>query len=123
MNIAMSNLTREEIRRYSVNELHGFLLEKLEGKVDSVDSIALKFKENKITGSIFLDLTFDDLREILPLIGERKVVKSIVDSFATSVVGSVRYLGVSDHVLLIPDFKAWRNCVTVSRKFILDLQI
>ena len=78
--------TAEIIRNYTVNELCDFISVKLEGQVDSSDSIAAKFKENKITGRIFLDLTLDDLREILPLIGERKAVKAIIDSFITSVV-------------------------------------
>lgn len=82
--------TSEEIRKYSVNELGNFISMKLEGQVDSPDSIALKFKENKITGQVFLDLSLDDLREILPLIGERKAVKSLVDSYTTSVVCECR---------------------------------
>lgn len=76
----------EELKTYSVNELSNFISMKLEGQVDSPDLIALKFNENKITGQVFLNLTQDDLREILPLIGERKIVKSLIDSFATSLV-------------------------------------
>lgn len=76
----------EELKTYSVNELSNFISMKLDGQVDSPDLIALKFNENKITGQVFLNLTQDDLREILPLIGERKIVKSLIDSFATSLV-------------------------------------
>lgn len=83
--------TSEEIKKYSVDELASFISMKMEGQVDSPDTIALKFKENKITGRIFLDLTLDDLREILPLIGERKAVKSLVDSYITSVVCEISY--------------------------------
>ena len=77
-----------------MDDLHDFLLKKLTGEVDSANSIALKFKENKITGSVFLDLTLDDLREILPLVGEIKIIKSVVDSFAITVVSIMKGKGI-----------------------------
>ena len=78
--------TLQEVQGFSVSELGNFVTSKLEGKVDSPDSIAAVLKENKITGTTFLDLTAEELREMMPTIGDRKELKEIIDSFASTVV-------------------------------------
>lgn len=78
--------TVAEVKGFSVGELVDFITLKLEGKVDSPESIAAVLKENKVTGKTFLDLTTDELREMIPCIGDRKTVKEIIDSFASTVV-------------------------------------
>ena len=85
-------VTRAEMQKYTVNELGDFLSSKLDGKVDSPEYISLKFEENKISGATFLELSADDLLELVPLIGDRKAVKSILDSFTTSVVSKLSSL-------------------------------
>ena len=78
--------TMTEVQDFSISELSNFISLKLQGKVDSPESIAAVLRENKITGKIFLDLTADELREMIPTIGDRKMVKEMIDSFTTTVV-------------------------------------
>ena len=78
--------TATELQGYSISELGSFIVLRLEGKVDSPESIVAVLQENKITGKAFLGLTSDELREMIPAIGDRKVVKEIVDSFVSTVV-------------------------------------
>ena len=83
--------TAQQVRGFSICELASFVTLKLEGQVDSPESIAAVLKENKITGKTFLDLTTDELREMIPTIGDRKVVKGIIDSFSSTVVCNICY--------------------------------
>ena len=78
--------TMTEVQDFSISELSSFISLKLQAKVDSPESIAAVLRENKITGKIFLDLTADELREMIPTIGDRKMVKEMIDSFTTTVV-------------------------------------
>ena len=82
--------TLQEVQGFSVSELGNFVTSKLERKVDSPESIAAVLKENKITGKKSLDLTMDALREMIPTIGDRKVLKEIIESFARTVVCVMR---------------------------------
>jgi len=59
-----------EVQDYSICELGNFITLKLEGRVDSPESIAAVLKENKITGKTFIDLTTDELHEMIPTIGD-----------------------------------------------------
>ena len=43
-----------------------------------------KIKSNKINGKIFLELSENDLKEIISLLGERKAIKAVIDSFKPS---------------------------------------
>ena len=74
----------------SVNELSAFLENELQGEVDFPDRTASIFQENKITGLMFLTLTAEELQELIPIIGERKVVKSLIDSLKEPTVTTVR---------------------------------
>lgn len=71
--------SRTEIAKFSVEELYVFLLDELENDVSS-ESLAI-IKSNRINGRIFLELNESDLKEIIPLLGERKAIKNIIDSF------------------------------------------
>lgn len=73
--------SRSEIAKFSVEELYVFLLDELENDVSS-ESLAI-IKSNRINGRIFLELNESDLKEIIPLLGERKAIKNIIDSFKT----------------------------------------
>lgn len=78
-----------DVSKYSVDELSSFLTSRLEGKVDAPDSIALKFQENKISGLVFLTLTNEELQELIPVIGDRKQVKCVIDSLTEQGCGVV----------------------------------
>lgn len=71
--------SRTEIAKFSGEELYVFLLDELENDVSS-ESLAI-IKSNRINGRIFLELNESDLKEIIPLLGERKAIKNIIDSF------------------------------------------
>ena len=80
----------DDVSTYSVNELSVFLENELQGEVDFPDRTASIFQENKITGLMFLTLTAEELQELIPIIGERKVVKSLIDSLKEPTVTTVR---------------------------------
>ena len=61
----------DDVSTYSVNELSIFLENELQGEVDFPDQTASIFQENKTTGLMFLTLTAEELRELIPIIGER----------------------------------------------------
>ena len=72
-------MSRSEVSQFGVEELFSFLLSELETDV-STESLSV-LKRNRVNGKIFLDLEESDLKEIIPLLGERKAIKSIIDSF------------------------------------------
>lgn len=77
-NTKMTSL--DDVSKFSVSELSAFLDNELQGKVDYPDRVASIFEDNKITGLMFLTLTPEELQELVPLIGERKTVKIVIDS-------------------------------------------
>lgn len=83
-------VSSEDVSKYSVNEFSIFLENELQGKVDFPDQTASIFDENKITGLMFLNLTSEELRELVPLIGERKMVKGVIDSLKEPTIPTVR---------------------------------
>lgn len=70
---------KENIQQFNKEELHLYLVDKLGEEIggDTLDT----FEEQKITGKAFLELDDNDLRELVPLIGERKAVKRLIASF------------------------------------------
>lgn len=81
--------TAQEVGKFTTAELSCFIISKLTGKVDTPDTIATVMRENKISGKAFLELNADELREMIPVIGERKAVKELLDSFSTKVVSLI----------------------------------
>ena len=75
----MASSLLSEVTTFSVEELYIFLLRELEDDVssESLDTM----KTNRISGKIFLNLKESDLKEIIPLLGERKAIKNVIDSF------------------------------------------
>ena len=73
-----------QLKRNSVilvhKELHDFLVTKFEFEVsmESLDSI----KNNKIGGMTFLELTSDEIKELIPFLGERKTIQRMINSYA-----------------------------------------
>ena len=82
--------TRKDILMFSVPELCEWLYEELKDDVreDCIQMQALR--SNRVNGRTFLDLTEDDLKELCPLLGERKAVYRIVERLRPEVC-SVRF--------------------------------
>lgn len=68
-----------------MSEMADFLKKNLSATADS-DSITSTFLNNHISGAVFLELTEDELREVIPCLGDRKEVKRLQDRFSGSVV-------------------------------------
>ena len=87
-------ISLDGVSKFSVSELSTYLDNELQGKVDNPDHIASIFEENKITGLMFLTLTPEELQELVPIIGERKTVKNVIDSLKepTTSVTTVRII-------------------------------
>ena len=48
--------------------------------------VAAAFLENHISGALFLELKDDELRDLVPCLGDRKEVKKIQDRYTESAV-------------------------------------
>jgi len=85
-------ISLDDVSKFSVSELSTYLDNELQGKVDNADHVASIFEENKITGLMFLTLTPEELQELVPIIGERKTVKNVINSLKepTTSVTTVR---------------------------------
>lgn len=73
--------TYAELERFTIQEVIEFLSHKLamDGVVseESLESL----RQNRVAGKAFLALEEEELRELFPLIGERKAIRSIIDSY------------------------------------------
>ena len=71
--------TKAELSNFSREELHEFLVTKygFEVSMESLDSI----KNNKIGGMTFLELTSDEIKELITLLGERKTIQRMINSY------------------------------------------
>lgn len=72
-------LTRAGVERLSADELRAYLTDRLQLEV-SVDSLAA-LEENRVSGRTFLELREEDLKELFPLIGERRAVERLIGSY------------------------------------------
>ena len=71
--------TRATVEGLGVCELKEFLTDLL---LDEIELETLEALErNRVSGKTFLELDDDDLREMFPLIGERKTIKRTIESF------------------------------------------
>ena len=73
---------RDIIKDLNVDDFGEFLLEK-----GVHEELASLFVSNRISGSIFLRLSKDDLKELIPTIGDRILVKGLLNQ-----VSQVRYI-------------------------------
>ena len=85
--------TRVEILAFSCDELYTWLLTDLKDEVG--DESIEEFRFQRINGKAFLELT-DDLRDLVPLVGERKAIQLRINSFKPKVL----ILGVTLFLLL-----------------------
>lgn len=76
--------TRLEILAFSCDQLYTSLLTDLKGELGN-ESIE-EFRFQRINGKAFLELTDDDLRDLVPLVGERKAIQRRINSFKPKVL-------------------------------------
>lgn len=81
--------TRKEIETMSINELASFIGENLQDKVPNTTLVSEAFRENNISGKLFLELSTEDLKDLIPLIGDRKEVKRLIDTYSLPVLVSL----------------------------------
>ena len=75
--------TRENVLALNTEQL----CEILEEKVVSITPDTLStFRQEKITGADFLDLTDGDLKELVKTLGERKQIQRVITSYKPSKV-------------------------------------
>ena len=79
--------TKAALEGFAIEELCDFLSSS--GKL-SEDTIE-KFRYNRINGSTFFELNEADLKELLPIVGDRKVVQRIIASYQPSLTVSEFY--------------------------------
>ena len=68
---------RSEVEKLTVLELYDWVLGKLEDEVDE-DTVKV-LEKNKVNGKSFVDLSESDLKEMFPLLGERKAITRLID--------------------------------------------
>ena len=73
---------RDRVRQMDKQELGMYLMEQLGDEV--ADQTLKKIEEEKINGKAFLTLNDQDLHELNPSMGERKLVKLHLDSLKSS---------------------------------------
>ena len=81
--------TWANIERYTVDELCDYVSNKWEMSFQDVQEILDELRSNNITGRSFLELTDDELKEMIKPIGDRKALKGILTSY-TSQITTVR---------------------------------
>lgn len=79
---------RADVLRMSVDGVFEYLTRTLHEDMVARESIE-GFRHTKINGKSFLELTNDDLRELLPVLGERKAVNRLIESLRPQEPGNV----------------------------------
>ena len=77
--------SRAEVELLSMTEMADLLKENLPSTADS-EIVAAEFLNNHISGAVFLELKDDELRDLVPCLGDRKEVKRIQDRYNEGVV-------------------------------------
>lgn len=72
-------VSRVELSGFTSDQLYDFLQKKVNGEVSSESLESLR--KNRINGKVFLDLSAEDLKEVISLLGERKLILSIIQSY------------------------------------------
>ena len=72
----------------SVDGVFEYLTRMLDEDVVARESIKA-FRHSKINGESFLELMNDELRELLPVLGERKAVNRLIESLHPQEPGNV----------------------------------
>ena len=72
--------TMAAIKDFGVEELCEFL-----SSYDLSEEAVNNFRTNRISGSMFFELDAADLKELLPLLGDRKLIQGILSSYQPTV--------------------------------------
>lgn len=86
--------TRAALEDFGIEELCDFLSSS--GKL-SEDTIE-KFRYNRISGSTFFELNEADLKELPPILGDRKAVQRMIASYQSSLTVSFKFSAISCNV-------------------------
>ena len=76
----MKNVFEERNLWLTVDGVCNFLDQQLDNDIVARKAIE-EFKENRINGGVFVELTDEELTELVPKIGERKAIRRIIDWF------------------------------------------
>ena len=77
--------TKAAIEDFGVEDFCDFLSSSGELSEEAVNM----FRSNRISGAVFFDLTDTDLKELLPILGDRKVVQRMIKSYQPSQTVSI----------------------------------
>jgi hypothetical protein len=80
--------SRAEVELLSMTEM-AMSKENLPTTADS-EIVAAAFLDNHISGAVFLELKDDELRDLVPCLGDRKEVKRIQHRYNESVVRTIQ---------------------------------
>lgn len=72
--------TRENVESFTIEEVCELVCNKLEYR-EGVDDIVDELRSNYINGKTFLNLSQDDIKEMLRPIGHRKALTAIIQSY------------------------------------------
>ena len=75
--------TRGELEKLNYEELTEFLSGRIEEDISEDSVVALK--DNRVNGRTFLELTDEDLRDIIKPLGDRKTLRRLIDSYKPAV--------------------------------------
>ena len=78
--------TKATVEEFDVEELCDFLLSSGDVSEDAVD----RFRSKRISGSTFFELDEADFKELIPCLGDRKIVQKVQKSFLPSQTVSAR---------------------------------
>jgi len=80
--------SRADVFRMSVDGVFEYIARTLDEDVVARESIKA-FRHSKINSESFLELTNNELRELLPVLGERKAVNRLIKSLRPQEPGNV----------------------------------
>ena len=89
--------TRLEVEEFSAIELQEFL----QAKQDLAEATLTSLVNNRVTGKVFLDLTNEDLKEVVQPLGDRKALKSIIERYQQPRSPVSHTLGCYAYILFI----------------------
>lgn len=71
--------TRAVLEKFNCEELAEFLSVRLGEEISDDSVVALR--DNRVNGRTFLELTDDDLRDVIKPLGDRKTLRRLIDSY------------------------------------------
>ena len=99
--MATGSSSRKEVKLMSVVELCSWLSDRLENDISQscIDTV----EKNRVNGKSFMELTDAEVKELFPLLGERKAMSRLLGN-----------LKPQSQVSCLSSLRAHRDCVWVS---------